>query len=138
MAKRKRVKPIDLSKAIAELLEEYGDQVYNVIEECIDTVSEEAKDKLRAENHFRNEASGAYAGSWINEKLEGKPLTVTRVVHNENHYQLAHLLENGHVIKNGTGRTFGKTAAFPHIKPVNDWANKELVAMVERKIKNDI
>ena len=42
---------------------------------------------------------------------------------------------NGHVIKNGTGRTFGKTRAFPHIAPVNDWVQEELPKRVERKLK---
>lgn len=135
MARRKKISPVDLSNAIAEILNEYGDEVYDVMEECIDSVSEEAKDRLKSANHFRKEASGTYAGSWINEKLQGKPLTVARAVHNEKHYRLTHLLEKGHVIKNGTGREYGHTSAFPHIGPVNDWANKELVAMVERKLQ---
>ena len=131
----KRIRPVDLNKAINDILSKYGDEVYTVMESSIDVVSEEAKEKLRAVNHFRNNASGAYAESWVNEKLSGKPLTCTRAVHNEKHYRLTHLLEKGHVIKNGTGRTFGKTSAFPHIAPVNDWANKELVQLVERKLE---
>lgn len=131
----KKIKPIDLSNAIEEILTKYGDEVYTVMEECIDGVAEEAKDKLRSVNHFKMEASGEYAGSWINEKLQGKLLTATRAVHNEKHYRLTHLLEKGHVIKNGTGRTFGRTAAYPHIAPVNDWANQELIARVERKLE---
>lgn len=131
----KRIRPVDLSKAINEILSKYGDEVYTVMESSIDEVAEEAKNKLQAVNHFRNNASGAYAESWVNEKLSGKPLTAVRAVHNEKHYRLTHLLEKGHVIKNGIGRTFGKTAAFPHIAPVNDWANKELVQLVERKLE---
>lgn len=135
MARSKTVKPTDLSKAIDEILKEYGDEVYKVVEDCIDEVAEEAKNRLRAVNHFRREASGAYAGSWVNEKLQSKPLTVHRAVHNEKHYRLSHLLEKGHVIRNGTGRTFGRTAAYPHIAPVNDWANEELVDMVKRRLE---
>lgn len=133
----KRIRPVDLSKAINDILSKYGDEVYTVMESSIDEVSEEAKEKLRAVNHFRNDASGAYAESWVNEKLSGKPLTCTRAVHNEKHYRLTHLLEKGHVVRNGTGRNKGKqrTDAFPHIAPVNDWANKELVQLVERKLE---
>lgn len=131
----KRIRPVDLSKAINDILSKYGDEVYTVIESSIDEVAEEAKDKLRAVTHFRNNAFN-YAESWVNEKLSGKPLTATRAVHNEKHYRLTHLLEKGHVVRNGTGRNKGKqrTDAFPHIAPVNDWANKELVQLVERKL----
>lgn len=133
----RKIGPIDLSKAINDILTQYGDEVYDVMEECIDEVAEEAKDRLKAVNHFRKEASGTYAGSWVNEKLQGKPLTVKHAVHNEKHYRLTHLLEKGHVVRNGTGRNKGKqrTDAFPHIAPVNDWANKELVQLVERKLE---
>lgn len=132
---KKTVRPIDLSKAINEILKEYGDEVYNVMGDCISEVSEEAKNRLQAVNHFKNEASGAYAGSWVNEELQGKPLTVHRAVHNEKHYRLSHLLEKGHVSRNGTGRTFGRVAAYPHIAPVNDWANEELVRQVKRRLE---
>lgn len=131
----RKIGPLDFSKAINEVLTKYGDEVYEVMEETIDDVAEEAKNKLRAVNHFRREASGTYAGSWINEKLTGKPLTVKHAVHNEDHYRLTHLLEKGHTIKNGTGRSFGKSAAFPHIAPVNDWANSEVVSKIERKLE---
>ena len=132
----RKIGPIDLSKAINDILTQYGDEVYGVMEECIDSVAEEAKDRLKAVNHFKNDAT-KYAGSWVNEKLQGKPLTVNRAVHNEDHYRLTHLLEKGHVVRNGTGRNKGKqrTDAFPHIAPVNDWANKELVQLVERKLE---
>ena len=135
MARSKKVKPVDLSKAMNEILTEYGDDVYKVMEEGIDEVTDDAKNQLRAVNHFRNEASGAYAGSWINEKLQSKPLTVHRAVHNEKHYRLTHLLEKGHVIRNGTGRTFGRTAAYPHIAPINDRANEDLIRLVKRRLE---
>ena len=47
MARSKKVKPVDLSKAMNEILTEYGDDVYKVMEECIDEVTEDAKNQLR-------------------------------------------------------------------------------------------
>lgn len=136
MATRKWIGPIDLSKAIDEILKEYGDEVYDVVGDCIDEVAEEAKNRLRSVTVFKNPAQH-YPQSWINEKLESKPLTVSRAVHNEHHYRLTHLLEKGHAVRNGTGRNNGKqnTDAFPHIAPVNDWANKELPNLVKRKLE---
>ena len=132
----KKISPVDLSDSVNELLTEYGDEVYSVMGDCIDEVAEEAKDKLKAVNHFKNEGTGVYAGSWTNEKLQSKSLTVSRVIHNVEHYRLTHLLEKGHVIRNGTGRTFGRTGSYPHIAPVNEWVNSELPNLLKRKLES--
>lgn len=134
MAKRRKIRPIDLSETVQKLLEEYGEDVYSVMDESVKEVSDEATEKLRAVNHWKNDGSGAYAGSWVNDKMQSTRVKSVRVVHNEDHYRLTHLLENGHVIRNGTGRTFGRTGKYPHIAPVNDWANKELPNVVKRKV----
>jgi len=133
----KKIKPVDLNKAVEDILNQYGDEVYDVMGDCINEVAEEATSRLKQVNSFAPGGSptGAYAQDWLNEKLEGQRLTVSRVVHNGSHYRLTHLLEKGHVIKNGTGRTFGHTGAYPHIAPVNDWANKELPNLVKRKLE---
>lgn len=127
MARRRRkVGILDLHTAIEEIVKEYGEDVYDTINEAVDEVTDEATEKLQAVNHWANEGSGAYAGSWTNDDVRRSRIQVNKVVHNEELYRLTHLLEKGHVIKNGTGRTFGKTGKYPHIKPVNDWAEKEL------------
>lgn len=136
MAKRRRkCTVLNLSQAITEILKEYGDEVYAVTAECIDEVSDGAVNRLRAVNHFRRDGTGAYAGGWVNETLDSKPLTVSHVIHNAQHYRLTHLLEKGHVVRDGKGREVGHAAAYPHIKPVNDWANEELVRLVKRRIE---
>lgn len=138
MAKRssKKIGSLDLEKAIAGVLEEYGEDVYQVLDGCVDSVAEEAKEKLQAVGSFApgGNPSGDYSKAWINEKLQVKRLNSKNVVHNEDHYRLTHLLEKGHVIRNGTGRTFGKTGEYPHIAPVNDWANAELPKKVEQEL----
>ena len=136
MAKRKRkCSVLNLSSAITEILKEYGNEVYAVTAECVDDVSEGALNRLRAVNHFRNQGTGAYAGSWVNETLQSKPLTVSHLIHNEKHYRLTHLLEKGHVVRDGKGRIVGHAAAYPHIAPINEWANEELVRMVKGKLE---
>ena len=136
MARRKKIKPINLEATIQELLDEYGDDVYKCLDKCVKEVSEEAKDKLQSVTSFApgGNPSGAYSRSWVNETLPVGRLNTKQVVHNEEHYRLTHLLEKGHVIRNGTGRTFGKTGAYPHIAPVNDWANQELPKKVEQEL----
>ena len=134
---RKKIKPINLEPTVNALLNKYGDQVYDALSDAIIQVTDEARGKLQSVEHFApgGQPTGAYSGSWINEKIPTGRLKVKQVVHNEEHYRLTHLLEKGHVIRNGTRRTFGRAPAYPHIAPVNDWANSEVVRSVERKIK---
>ena len=133
----KRVRPINLDKACAEVLKEYGDECYRVMNRAITEISDEAVQKLQAVNKFApgRTPSGDYAKSWTRDVFPNERLKVKMVVHNQDHYRLTHLLENGHVSRNGTGRTFGRVKAYPHIAPVNDWANKELPQRVKELLE---
>ena len=53
------------------------------------------------------------------------------IVHNRTDYQLTHLLENGHVIRNKKGE-YGRTRPIKHIAPVAEWAENELPNEIER------
>lgn len=134
---RKTVKPINFEPAIAEILNKYGEAVYDVLSESIDEVAGDAVDKLKSVSSFapRGHPSGQYSASWASETVTKKRVYTKKVVHNEEHYRLTHLLEKGHVNRNGTGRSYGRTPAYPHIAPVNEWANQELPKVVEGKLK---
>lgn len=134
---RKTVRAIDLDKAIKDVLNEYGDEVYDVMSNVIDDVSTEAVNKLKSVNKFapNRHPSGAYSASWTKDEAQAGRLGKKIIVHNEKHYRLTHLLEHGHVSRNGTGRTFGRVPAYPHIADVNEWAAKELPKEVEKNLK---
>lgn len=137
MARRKTIKPIDLSAAIQEILTQYGDDVYDVLGKAVEEVSQEAVRKLQAVNVFGG--TGAYVKDWVADDVPKGRLTKAKVVHNEDHYRLAHLLEKGHVSANGTGRNYNTDKApvkgRAHIKPVEEWAQKELPRKVEEMIR---
>lgn len=129
---KKTVKPINLDAVISEVLEQYGSAVFDVLKGAVKEVSEEATQKLRDTSP---EKSGNYAKAWTYDEVPVKRYQTKTVVHVEApDYRLTHLLEKGHVSRNGTGRTFGKVKAYPHIAPVNDWANEELPRRVKRKL----
>lgn len=136
MAKHKRtIKPIDLTETVNKLLTEYGDDAYKAVGEAVKEVSEEASQKLQSVNRFapNGHPTGAYAKDWTHEEMLGNStsrLAKTETVYNASHYQLPHLLEFGHANRGG-----GRTPAYPHIKPVEEWANEELVRRTEQKLE---
>lgn len=133
MARRsKKVGVINLESALKEVLAEYGDEVYNVLGIAVDQVSEEAVKKLQAGGSYGG--TGAYNRDWTATDDPVGRSGKKKIVHNADHYRLAHLLEKGHVIRNGTARSYGSTRAFPHIKPVEEWAQQELPRKVEELI----
>lgn len=118
MAKTKSV-----SVQMKQILDEFDDHVNEVLGQAAIETADESVDKLQNTSPRK---SGEYAEGWTVKK-EGDGNVI---VHNT-HYQLTHLLENGHVIRNKKG-TYGRTSGKKHIKPVETWANKEFQNKIER------
>lgn len=137
MSRRKKIKPIDLTAAIDEILSKYGDEVFDVLGEAIKETSEEAMQELRSVTKFspKGNPTGAYSQSWEYKQVQVSRLKTEAVVYNENHYRLTHLLENGHALRRG-GRTYGRVQAYPHIAPINDKAQENVIKKVEEKISD--
>lgn len=132
---RKIVKAINLDKAIKEILEKYGDDVYLVLDDTAKELAEESTKKLKAVTKWKKSHPGSpYSAAWTSEEFNVGRLGIKRVVYNDGHARLTHLLEKGHVSKNGTGRIFGDVKDYEHIKPVNDWVVEEIQKKVEEKI----
>ena len=109
-------------------------------EACADGVLDTAQDavkKLHSAHPSGSEGSpaGVY-GSWnaYNKgwaiKAEKKRKSVMSIVHNKTKYRLTHLLEKGHAKVNG-----GRTQSFPHIAPVAEAAEEELVKNIKKRIE---
>lgn len=116
------------------ILDNYSNDVFYEVSEAIDVVSKEAVTRLKKESRAEF-GKGEYAKGWT-RKMEKGRLRVTAIVYgNKPTYQLAHLLEKGHVTRNGTGRTFRPTPAHPHIQQVSDWAQDEALDRVISKLE---
>lgn len=131
----KRIGILNLDSTIEKILDQYGKDAYKVMDSAVDEVANQATDKLKA---VQFKTGGEYSRSWVCDKEPSGRYATQRVIHNEEHYRLTHLLEKGHVIKNGrsriTGKSYGRTAAYPHIAPVEEWAKAELPKTVERML----
>lgn len=133
---RKKVGALNLEKAIKEILAQYGDDVYEVLGKAVDEVSEEGTRQLQSVGSFapKGHPSGEYSASWDAQDEPVGRLKRSRIIRNVEHYRLTHLLEKGHVSRNGTGRTFDPVPAYPHIAGVEQWAIEELPRKVEELI----
>lgn len=113
-----------------KILTDYSKNVIRETNEAFETVSKEAVQKLKNTSPKR---TGKYARSWTKKTEKGGSLkTDTVVIHNKV-YQLTHLLENGHIVRNAKG-TYGRTNGIKHIAPVEEWAADELPNLIKRKL----
>lgn len=101
-------KSIDLNN----ILNGYVKEVRDGLDDAKDKVAKEAVSQLKVKSPKN---TGKYASDW-GVKVQGSK----RVVYNKKHYQVTHLLENGHANRDGS-----RTPAKVHIKPVDDFVNKE-------------
>ena len=112
----------DLSAEIAKALSEYSSELENEIDAIAQDLGDEAVATLKATS---TKNKGKYGRGWrLKKNAKG-----SYVIHNATGYQLTHLLENGHVLRNG-----GRSRAIPHIKPVEE----KLINSFERKVKEAI
>lgn len=130
----KKVKVDNLTKAILTELENFQDVT---AEACEKGVSETAKKAVKALRSAHPAGSGKY-GSWDESYNRGWKVMQTKrdkrynkkaTIHNETDYQLTHLLEKGHALVGG-----GRTRAFPHIAPVAEECEDELLKTIKKYI----
>jgi hypothetical protein len=116
---------------MAEILDEVQKGAKEALSKGIDNVSKESVQKLRNTSPRRTSGknAGRYAKGWTVKKNRDGDV----VVHNKTDYQLTHLLENGHVIRNKKG-TYGRTHGIKHIAPAAEWASDEL----PRRVMEDL
>ena len=115
-----------VSVQMKEILDEINNEVKDSAKRNIDQTAKESAQKLR---NTSPQKTGSYAKGW-STKREGD---MDVIVYNRTDYQLTHLLENGHVVRNKKG-TYGRVPGRKHIAPVEEWAADEL----PRRITEDI
>lgn len=114
---------------MADILDGISRDVKGTLETDSMSVAKEAVQKLKNTSPKGSPHKRRYAEGWKVSKKDRGDL----VVHNATNYQLTHLLENGHVIKNKKG-IYGRTNGIKHIEPVEEWVADEL----PRRIMEDL
>lgn len=130
----KKVTVDNMASAILQELEKYRDVTDEAVEKG---VSETAKEAVKELRNAHPSGSGRY-GSWDEKYNKGWKVMQTKrdkryhkeaTIHNATDYQLTHLLEKGHALRQG-----GRAQAFPHIAPVAEKCEDELVNNIRKWI----
>lgn len=125
--KQSKIKVDELAKEIMDGLREYADLATEDMKKAVKKSGNAAKKDI-AENAPKR--TGKYGKSWNVKTTLETSTAMTVTVHSKTQYQLAHLLEFGHALRQG-----GRTREFPHIEPAEQRAAEMLEREVEAALK---
>ncbi|WP_439818374.1 HK97 gp10 family phage protein [Weissella paramesenteroides] len=114
---------INLAQEIARHLKQYSSDVERNLQAAKKEVGQKAVKQLRNAGNF-NDRTGRYRKGWALKKVGNN-----YVIWNSTDYQLTHLLEFGHALRNG-----GRSKGFTHIKPVEQMVINEFEAVVRKEL----
>ena len=123
------VKPEDFGKALNNYLENYVEDIEDDVTETTDTMTREAREELKRISPVGE--TGRYHKGWTIKQAKKGKHKYSRVIWNRTDYQLTHLLEFGHVKRNGTGWV----EAEPHIRPTEKKYKVKFTETLEKKIR---
>ena len=133
------IEPSELSGAIASILEDVSYEIKGRVDKAGSEAAEDGAGELKQTSPKYTGSRklqyrpGAYARSWrvksIRSSITGNSV---HTIYNDHHYRLTHLLEFGHVNRDGT-----RAKKIVHIEPVNRRVCKEFERKVEEAL-NDL
>ena len=127
----KKVTVDNLQAAISSILDEYEGQVYENLDEITRRIGQKGVEAVKTSS--KDAFSGKrYASGWAMLQEKSR-LYTTVTIYNSKQAGLAHLLENGHVKANGTGR-YGFWEGIKHILLVEE----KLIDEYEREVAQSL
>lgn len=124
-----KVKIDDFSSEITKMLTQYNEEVTLKCKEVVDEVAAGTMNEIKTHCNFKG--TGKYIKSFklATSFEDSRNKRITWHVRSP-HYRLTHLLEFGHIKRNG-----GRTRAFPHVKYGNDFVQNNLPRKMQEAIE---
>jgi|SRR5690625_1609644 len=122
-----KIKVDQLTDQIKKSLQEYNEEIERNVDKSKRKVAQEGAKELRSTSTVNpyGSRSGKYRKGWTATKVG-----TAYVIRNRTDYQLTHLLEKGHALRQG-----GRSPAIPHIYPVEQSVIKKYLEDVKKVIK---
>lgn len=118
------------AKAVQKILDKYGEDVAKNVNEITKAYAKLGARMVKANSQ---QFGGRYASGWTSQFEQGR-VSAQGTIYNKTVPGLPHLLEHGHVSRNGTGRTFGSVKAYPHIAPAEEQIVESYIREVEQNL----
>ena len=121
----------DLSRAVAKVLDEYEESVIETVQRMTNELAKEGLSKVKAASPVSGKSPkrSAYKSGWSKKVITNR-MGASAIIYNGKYPGLVHLLEKGHALRNG-----GRSTAFPHVAPVEEWMNSELQKRIKEAIQ---
>ena len=117
----------EMADVIMKGLNEYAELAAEDMKEAVKHASATVRKEIKAN---APSDTGKYAKCCTDKKVRETSQTLTMVVHSKNRYQLAHLLEHGHALRNG-----GRYDGVVHIAPAEQKGIEQLKEEIEQALK---
>ena len=116
----------DLTAEVMQGLSEYAELTDKAMKKAVRKTATAVKNEISAN---APEKTGRYKKSWKAKKVRENSHTLEMTVHSKDRYQLTHLLEKGHALRNG-----GRARAFPHIAPAEEHGAEMLEDLIRKEL----
>ena len=116
----------DLTAEVMQGLSEYAELSDKAMKKAVRKTATAVKNEISANAPKK---TGRYHKSWTAKKVKENSHTLEMTVHSKDRYQLTHLLENGHALRNG-----GRAKAFPHIAPAEEHGAELLEDLIRKEL----
>lgn len=128
----KKTTPGGFTVAVSDIIQEYSDEVVKAMP---DAVKKAAKEGVKA---LKSAAASAVGGTTYKNSFKSKATQtssdLTEYTIYSSRYQVAHLLEHGHVVRNKYG-VYGVAPAHPHWATAEEKANEILEEEIQKAME---
>ncbi len=122
----------DFAKAVADALEDYSLEVAETAKEAVDEVATSASKVIKSHMTFNHDRTGDYKKSIrVVTSYDGLYDRRKTWYVKSPHYRLTHLLEYGHLSRDGTTRV----KSYPHIRYGEEYVEENLEKAVKQHIE---
>ena len=116
----------DLTAEVMQGLSDYAELTDKAMKKAVRKTATAVKNEISANAPKK---TGRYQKSWTAKKVKENSHTLEMTVHSKDRYQLTHLLEKGHALRNG-----GRARAFPHIAPAEEHGAELLEDLIRKEL----